>query len=141
MMRNKTRFLWLLVLAAPATPAPAGAAPCLTHQQARERFSGAHLYWHTDAHCWDNRRRGGDYERSPEPRSVSHDAKVPTDQAVRDVHATVFYPSLTVNTWPNQARLIPFDAHDMSRWPVLFDVDGNVRFDAWRERVTGTTFK
>lgn len=29
---------------------------CMTHREAREKYRGDWLYWHTSKHCWDNRK-------------------------------------------------------------------------------------
>jgi hypothetical protein len=148
MMRNsRTRLTLFLVLAAPAIlspPAPAGAAPCLSHQAARDKYPDAHLYWHTDNRCWDDNRRGARHYDDPDPvsqdakPSKSHDAKseLPVDQATSRVHTTVYFPALEVNAWP--AAALPITAADMSRWPLLFDVDQPTKFERWRDRVTGS---
>ena len=138
-----------LVLAAPAIPsppAPAGAAPCLTHREARAKWPAAHLYWHTDERCWDNQAKGTRYEDRPRmhlqimPANVATTV-VPVDQAMPERHTTVFYPELTVNTWPSNAATLQLSPHEMSSWPLLLDVDVPARFDTWRDRVGGTAFK
>ena len=48
----------MLVFAASASPS------CLTKKEARAKWPGAHLYWHTERHCWDN-HRGGKRYRDP----------------------------------------------------------------------------
>jgi hypothetical protein len=131
-------MLTALILVAPAIlspPAPAGAAPCFTHSEAKEHWPQAHLFWHTERHCYDRSRRGGDDYDVP----ISHDAKTKkndVDQAVPGVHTTVYYPGLQVNAWP--LPQLPLGGHDMSSWPVLLDVDAPTKFDVWRDRVRGS---
>jgi hypothetical protein len=90
------------------------------------------LYWHHDERCWDNSRRGArHYETLAVPQRAAA-----VDQAVPGVHTTVYYPELQVNAWP--LPQLPLGSHDMSHWPVLLDVDINLKFDPWRDRVIGS---
>lgn len=138
-IRSRTISLILraLLLVAPALspPAPAGAAVCLTHVQARAAYPHQHLYWHSESHCWDDNRRPREHYDAPAaPTKIG----LAVDQATASVHTTVYYPSL-IHDWP--LGLLPLQHVDMSSWPVLLDVDQPAKFDRWRDRVLGVWSK
>lgn len=127
------------------------ANPCLTHSEARQRWPDAHLYWHTDARCWDNHARGANhYEPRPEviktapPKVPDNWASAPQPGKViaPDKKAEIFYPDV-VKTEPElawqpklnwgQPWLTPAS---MVYWPQLIDID-RVPFIAWDKRIGG----
>jgi hypothetical protein len=63
---------------------PARAAPCLTKTQAEKKFPNKHLYWHTDAKCWDaqaaTKASRDKYESRPHRRQ--HDDSPPLPDSI-----------------------------------------------------------
>jgi hypothetical protein len=130
-------------------PGSAVAAPCYTHSEARAKWPSVHLFWHTDARCWDANARGAaHYDKRPTlhlqimPPNVAAAAPladVGTALASKASDATVLFPSLEVNAWPD-ANVRPelLSSSSVALWPLLIDIDVPLNFHPWRDRVSGT---
>ena len=139
------------VLAAAAifslAPNVAAAVPCYTHSEAREKWPNSHIFWHTEARCWDTHPRGAEhYDKRPTmhlqimPANVA-DAPAEMVKALAKLPrepATVLFPELEVNAWPYaNARPEMLTAMPVTDWPLLIDIDVPRQFGPWRERITG----
>lgn len=94
-------FLILIVLSFAAFPAAASPS-CMTKSEAREQYRTSHLYWHSEHHCWDDRRgrRHRGIERDPVP-------------AIATVPLPEPRPIQPDSIWPEP----PFDFSWIDRWP------------------------
>ena len=145
---RKQRILAAAVVLSLA-PSATVAASCYTRMEARQRWPDVHLYWHTDARCWDRSPRGAEhYDKRPTmhlqimPANV---AEAPIDDVGTALakasveHPTVLFPELEVNAWPDaNARLDLLSSSSVALWPLLIDIDAPRNFHPWRDRITGT---
>jgi len=143
-----SRHRWILAAAVLVLVAPnlAVAAPCWTHREARDKWPNAHLYWHTEARCWDTHPRGAEhYDKRPTmhlqimPANVAEAPASPLEQATPKVKAAeILFPSLVRSEMRAAYSLFMpvawFDPHGMHDWPLILDID-RVPFAAWDKRV------
>ena len=147
MIVGASRILAAAVVVIGLAPSTTVAAPCYTRMEARQQWPVAHLYWHTDARCWDRSPRGArHYDERPRlhlqimPANVAAAATAPLEHATPAAKsAEIFYPELVkgsgldvypILVWP-QNWLNPDGAHN---WPKLIDID-RVPFGAWDRRI------
>jgi hypothetical protein len=127
--------------------------PCLTKEQARTKWPGQWLYWHTANRCWDNvntrSTRSHAVAAAVKPRySVNKNPlqlnKPPVDPNGNVAHHSgrpivlesgpaVFYPMLMTGGGTTNDMLQP-DA--MTTWPLIADFDADPpQFIPWQQRV------
>ena len=150
-------ILWLVFAAVAADNNP----PCLTKEQARARYPGAWLYWHSANRCWDNRKGGGvTYTVSraatwgkqnslklakPNPDSngntIHHSGRpIITELSRAAAGATVSpplpaiaYPTLMTGGGTTNDMLQP---DRMNTWPLIMDFDVEPpQFIPWQKRI------
>jgi len=130
--------------------------PCLTKEQARAKYPGQWLYWHTASRCWDNintrsahaRATAAAFKSKPavwgkenslklakpllDPNgNTPHHSGRPVIAEVKG--PTVFYPELMNGggTTDNMLR-----ADTMTMWPPIADFDSDPpQFIPWQKRI------
>lgn len=118
---------------------PAAADPCLTRAEARHKFGDVHLYWHTEAHCWDNVPVGKATRTRYAPPPIHHEV---VDRAGVDLPpAEIAYPTVRVSQdlptarWPGWAYVPWFTPWSMTGWPLVYDFDEPEKFAPWTKRI------
>lgn len=119
-----------------------GADSCLTKEQARAKWPGQWLYWHTAQRCWDNQRGGRQvYSVSRNPLQLG---KPPIDGNGNQAHHSgrpivlepkpnISYPALIAGGGTSGDMLTP---HAMSTWSPIADFDTDPpAFIPWQQRV------
>jgi len=131
---------------------------CLTREQARVKYPGQWLYWHTANRCWDNVNVRSTHARSvaaavvsrpatwgkqnslklPKPipdanGNAAHHSGRPVLPEMAARGPTVFYPSLMAGGGTDDGML---RAESMTMWPTIadFDVDPP-QFIPWQQRI------
>jgi len=133
-----TGILAALALCVPTPEPPPTALPiaaeqpagqCLTKSQARAIYKTSHLYWHTAAHCWDDKRSGGrSYPAPPHRAAPTTSSKPPLASAdpngnrVGKTPATIIYPVL-IQAQAAVAADIYAMQQPITQWPLLLDID------------------
>lgn len=116
-----------------------GADLCLTKEQARAKFPGQWLYWHTAQRCWDNQR--GNKTGQNRAMQVAHPVnrnplqlgKPPIDgngglgrhssrPIVVEKSPTIFYPTLMSGGGTTDNMLYP---HTVASWSPITDFDSD----------------
>lgn len=151
-------ILWLLFGAVNAKAADSD-VPCLTKEQAKAKWPGAWLYWHTANRCWDNRKGGGaayttgtisrtatwgkqNSLKLPKPNLdasaniVRHSGRPVIVDPPQQKGPTVFYPALMAGGGTVDEMLTP---EAMGTWPLIADFDAEPpQFIPWQKRVAST---
>lgn len=92
--------------------------PCLTKEQARQKYPGHYLYWRTAAHCWYGRPKPGRGDPTPraQSRSVRPDVKVVRWNEFNELDAQAdrdtYFESEPVPIW----RLAPIPHPTFEPW-------------------------
>jgi hypothetical protein len=125
---------------------PALSDTCLTRLEARHKWPNTHLFWHTDARCWDNRPKGADkYDERPQLKLVpppvpNNVAGSPLEHASPTAPAaTILYPEMVrggdIAAYPFLVWRQPWlSPASIMEWPLLIDIDQKP-FIAWNKRV------
>jgi len=150
-------IVWLVF--ANAASAADNNAPCLTKEQARAKYPGQWLYWHTANRCWDNVNVRSTHARAvaaaivskpatwgkqnslklakpnPDPNgNVTHHSGKPL--IVEQAGPTVFYPTLMTGPGTVDDMLYP---EQMTTWPLVVDFDADPpQFVPWQQRIAFT---
>ena len=147
-------ILGLLWFAYDAFGADVEQQPCLTKEQARAKYHGAWLFWHTANRCWDNRKGGGttytvsraatwgkqNSLKLPKPNLdasaniVRHSGRSIILDSPTGPH--IFYPDLMAGGGTANSMLTP---ESMQMWPLIadFDIDPP-QFIPWQKRVAAS---
>lgn len=104
---------------------------CLTKAEARHKFRGETLYWHTSAHCWDDQKVTRDGSAPPRASPPVSDLERPAPGAPA---AEIAFPSLL----PTREMPVPglpsriewFSPRSMTGWPLVYDYD-EPEFKPW----------
>ena len=100
--------------------------PCLTQAQAKAKWPGRWLYWHTARHCWDNVNKTNKQYRPPVNHAIQDEPPGPM----------VSYPALMGGGGTADEMLRP---EAMTQWPLIADFDENEpRFEPWTKRISST---
>jgi hypothetical protein len=112
-----------------------GAESCLTKEQARARWPGTWLYWHTAQRCWDNQRgsKTGQNRAVQVVHSAQQVGKPPIEgngdlgrQGSRPIAVekspTIFYPDLIAGGGTTNNMLYP---HTVASWSPITDFDSD----------------
>jgi len=141
-----SRILAAAVVVIGLAPSTTVAAPCYTRMEARQQWPDAHLYWHTDARCWDRSPRGAKhYDERPRlhlqimPANVAEAAPSALERAApKAAAAEILFPALQrtemTTVYPLLFPVAWFDPRGMHDWPLLLDID-RVPFGAWDKRI------
>ena len=119
------------------------AAPCYTHDEARNLWPQAHLYWHGSARCWDDSAP----QRPRPPTSTSISAAPSNEPALPAARGdpvrisfplspkTTVYPELM----PGSTSRDMLNPSSILIWPPLIDIDSAdpAHFSVWNRRVSG----
>lgn len=131
--------------------------PCLTKEQAKAKYPGQWLYWHTANRCWDNVNTKSRHARSvaavvkskpavwgrenslklgkplPDPNgNIPHHSGKPL---ITEQHGpSVFYPTLMKGVGTSDNMLQPYS---INVWPLIvdFDIDPPL-FIPWNQRIS-----
>jgi hypothetical protein len=131
--------------------------PCLTKEQARAKWPGQWLYWHTANRCWDNINVKSTHARSTAAAIRSKPAVWGRENSLKlakpsgdangnvvhhggrpiimdPVGPSIFYPTVIAGGGTSDNML---QAESINRWPVIvdFDVDPPL-FIPWNERIS-----
>ncbi len=144
-------ILGLLWFAYDAFGADVDQTPCLTKEQARIKYPGAWLYWHTANRCWDNRKGGGATYTVSRAATWGKQNSLKLAKPNLDANGNVmhhsgraiildppagpniFYPSLIAGGGTVDQMLTP---EAMNTWPLIADFDVEPpQFIPWQKRV------
>ena len=141
-------ILWFVFAAVAADNNP----PCLTKEQARAKYPGVWLYWHSANRCWDNRKGGGvTYTVSraatwgkqnslklakpnldPSGNIVRHSGR-PIMIDPPTLGPNIAYPTLMTGGGTTNDMLQP---DRMNMWPLIMDFDVEPpQFIPWQKRI------
>lgn len=132
-MQRKIAILALLLLPSQAMAAD-NTPPCLSREQAKAKYPGAHLYWHTINRCWDNIpvTRGRRVYAPPIRLPIEKPVIEPPEPEPH--RSSIFYPDLMPGAPPAPAMLSPEPA---TRW-LFTDFDEMFApFVEWNARISG----
>jgi len=110
----------------------------LTKIEARQLYKTDRIYWHTSAHCWDNRALGSN-EGDNEPKVVA--AAVRPATAAAAVRLEIAFPSLIKGDGISRTQSVDWPQVDwFSPWPMLthpwiWDFDAPDAFTPWHKRI------
>jgi len=102
--------------------------PCLSKAEARAKFPGQIIYWHTVNHCWDNvpvkvaHARKTDKLPIVDANGGATSRRATAASSVRPSLPTVFYPSLMSGGGTDDIML---RGETMQTWPVVADFDAD----------------
>ena len=119
-------FLLLLPTLAQASP------DCMTKSQARALYKTAHLYWHTENHCWDNRAHRR-IKADPPPKSKAAETKPVEPVVIADasgngpirrgkVAQEIVFPPLVASQSAIAADMYQV-RRPITEWPLMLDLD------------------
>ena len=146
MIVGASRILAAAVVVIGLAPSTTVAAPCYTRMEARQQWPEAHLYWHTDARCWDRSPRGArHYDERPRlhlqimPANVAEAAPSALERAApKAAAAEILFPALIrtemTTAYPLFMPVAWFNPAGMHDWPLILDID-RVPFGAWDRRI------
>ena len=137
-------LVWLLLLSSMQV---AGAAPCYTHDEARNLWPQAHLYWHGSAKCWDDAAPGRPHPLTSTSTSANsatpstEPTSPPLSDAVRIefpvTPKTTIYPELM----PGSTNREMFNPASILTWPRLINIDAAdaAHSSVWNRRIPEVT--
>ncbi len=135
---KRLALLFVPIVLAPLVAASASPS-CMSIKEARIKYPRDHLWWHTDAHCWNNSRAAERPTAKAIPAPKIVDA---TEYNELDAQAgrppppppQVYFPSLIPGLGTDPMFL---DSEQMTHWPLLID-GTEQRFLPWAQRIAGT---
>ena len=138
-MRCKIASLFTVIVL--LTPCPTLAAdntpPCLSREQAKAKYPGAHLYWHTINRCWDNIPVGRSktvIRAAPPIRPLPVERPQVPEPPPPGEPSSVFYPDLMPGNPPSASLLVP---EPVTQWPLTDFDEMPPPFAEWNARVNG----
>lgn len=123
----------ILILSIVLVAVASGSPSCMTKEEARKKYKTAHLYWHTEHHCWDDTSGRGRH-RQPQQRRHYDDPGLTLAKSTPGLP-----PDPSGNTAQHFGRILvimlPYET--VYWWMWLQGLDRSMVFTPWEYRIAG----